>query len=147
MSVNALRQYLEFLKNSGIKELYYPPSDKQKKLTELQKQYSTCTKCPLHNSRQKFQDKITVMAMNHVAENEVPDYITELAEAELAEAELAEAQESPFQEEEGAEEEAEETIDDSKKFIEELTGTEDYEEEEEEEEEFYNEDNEDNDES
>ncbi|HNZ88327.1 MAG: hypothetical protein QM209_00530 [Candidatus Cloacimonadota bacterium] len=97
--------------------------------------------------KQKFQDKITVMAMNHVAENEVPDYITELAEAELAEAELAEAQESPFQEEEGAEEEAEETIDDSKKFIEELTGTEDYEEEEEEEEEFYNEDNEDNDES
>ena len=54
MSVNALRQYLEFLKNSGIKELYYPPSDKQKKLTELQKQYSTCTKCPLHNSRRKF---------------------------------------------------------------------------------------------
>lgn len=97
--------------------------------------------------KQKFEDKITIMAMNHVAENEVPDYITELAEAELAEAELAEAQESPFQEEEGAEEEAEETIDDSKKFIEELTGTEDYEEEEEEEEEFYNEDNEDNDES
>ncbi|HOI01427.1 MAG TPA: hypothetical protein PLU29_01435, partial [Candidatus Cloacimonas acidaminovorans] len=31
--------------------------------------------------KQKFQDKITVMAMNHVAENEVPDYITELAEA------------------------------------------------------------------
>ncbi|HPA24711.1 MAG TPA: hypothetical protein PKU76_04670, partial [Candidatus Cloacimonas sp.] len=40
--------------------------------------------------KQKFEDKITIMAMNHVAENEVPDYITELAEAELAA-----AQESP----------------------------------------------------
>ena len=88
--------------------------------------------------KQKFEDKITIMAMNHVAENEVPDYITELAEAELAA-----AQESPFLEEEGVEEE--ETVDDSKKFIEELTETRNYEEEEEDE--FYNEDNEDNDES
>jgi hypothetical protein len=88
--------------------------------------------------KQKFEDKITIMAMNHVAENEVPDYITELAEAELAA-----AQESPFLEEEGVEEE--ETVDDSKKFIEELTETRNYkEEEEEEEEEFFNEDNEDN---
>ena len=92
--------------------------------------------------KQKFEDKITIMAMNHVAENEVPDYITELAEAELAA-----AQESPFLEEEGVEEE--ETVDDSKKFIEELTETRNYEEEEEEEEDFYddNEDNEDNNES
>ena len=87
--------------------------------------------------KQKFEDKITIMAMNHVAENEVPDYITELAEAELAA-----AQESPFLEEEGVEEE--ETIDDSKKFIEELTETRKYKDEEEEEDEFYNEDNEDN---
>jgi len=90
--------------------------------------------------KQKFEDKITIMAMNHVAENEVPDYITELAEAELAV-----AQESPFLEEEGVEEE--ETVDDSKKFIEELTETRKYKDEEEEEDEFYNEDNEDNDES
>ncbi len=90
--------------------------------------------------KQKFEDKITIMAMNHVAENEVPDYITELAEAELAA-----AQESPFLEEEGVEEE--ETVDDSKKFIEELTETRKYKDEEEEEDEFYNEDNEDNDES
>jgi len=89
--------------------------------------------------KQKFEDKITIMAMNHVAENEVPDYITELAEAELAA-----AQESPFLEEEGVEEE--ETVDDSKKFIEELTETRKYKDEEEEDE-FYNEDNEDNDES
>ena len=54
MSVNVLRQYLEFLKNCGIKELYYPQSDKQKHLTELQKQYSTCLKCPLHKNRHKF---------------------------------------------------------------------------------------------
>ena len=90
--------------------------------------------------KQKFEDKITIMAMKHVAENEVPDYITELAEAELAA-----AQESPFLEEEGVEEE--ETVDDSKKFIEELTETRKYKDEEEEEDEFYNEDNEDNDES
>ena len=29
--------------------------------------------------KQKFQKKITVMSMEHVAENEIPDYITELA--------------------------------------------------------------------
>ncbi|MBP7333846.1 MAG: hypothetical protein KA963_03945 [Candidatus Cloacimonas sp.] len=101
--------------------------------------------------RQKFEDKIAILAMNHVAENEVPDYITELAEAELAA-----AQEKIFMEEESAEEEAEETIDDSEKFIEELSDTESFEdeededeEEEEEEEDFYddNEDNEDNNES
>ena len=34
--------------------------------------------------RQRFEEKITVMAMHHVAENEVPDYIAEIAEAELA---------------------------------------------------------------
>ncbi|HNX03606.1 MAG TPA: hypothetical protein PLE33_04205 [Candidatus Cloacimonas sp.] len=101
--------------------------------------------------RQKFEDKIAILAMNHVAENEVPDYITELAEAELAA-----AQEKIFMEEESAEEEAEETIDDSEKFIEELSDTESFEdeedeeeEEEEEEEDFYddNEDNEDNNEN
>ena len=101
--------------------------------------------------RQKFEDKIAILAMNHVAENEVPDYITELAEAELAA-----AQEKIFMEEESAEEEAEQTIDDSEKFIEELSDTESFEdeededeEEEEEEEDFYddNEDNEDNNES
>ena len=96
--------------------------------------------------RQKFEDKIAILAMNHVAENEVPDYITELAEAELAA-----AQEKIFMEEESAEEEAEETIDDSEKFIEELSDTESFEDEEDEEEEedFYddNEDNEDNNEN
>ncbi|HNX03605.1 MAG TPA: uracil-DNA glycosylase [Candidatus Cloacimonas sp.] len=54
MSVNALRQYLEFLKNSGIKELYLPESNNQKRLNELQHQYSNCTKCSLSQSRHNF---------------------------------------------------------------------------------------------
>ncbi|HQO18327.1 MAG TPA: uracil-DNA glycosylase [Candidatus Cloacimonas sp.] len=54
MSVNALRQYLEFLKNSGIKELYLPESNNQKRLNELQQQYSNCTKCSLSQSRHNF---------------------------------------------------------------------------------------------
>ena len=94
--------------------------------------------------RQKFEDKIAIMAMNHVAENEVPDYITELAEAELAA-----AQEKLFMEEESAEEEeAEEEIEDADEYNEELSDTDSFEEVDEEED-FYddNEDNEDNDES
>jgi len=66
--------------------------------------------------RQRFEEKITVMAMHHVAENEVPDYIAEIAEAELAMAQQA----SPFQDEEGEGEMSEETIDDSERFIESL---------------------------
>ncbi len=89
--------------------------------------------------RQKFPEKITVMAMNHVAENEVPDYISELAEAELA----AMEQESPFIEEEGGEEEAEETVDDSTKFIEDFADSEGFKEEEEEDEDEEDEDEED----
>jgi len=97
--------------------------------------------------RQKFEDKIAILAMNHVAENEVPDYITELAEAELAA-----AQEKIFMEEESAEEEeAEEEIEDADEYNEELSDTDSFEEVDEEED-FYddnedNEDNEDNDES
>jgi len=92
--------------------------------------------------RQKFPEKITVMAMNHVAENEVPDYISELAEAELA----AMEQESPFIEEEGGEEEAEETVDDSTKFIEDFADSEGFKEEEDEDEDEEDEDEEDEDE-
>ena len=77
--------------------------------------------------------------MNHVAENEVPDYISELAEAELA----AMEQESPFIEEEGGEEEAEETVDDSTKFIEDFADSEGFKEEEDEDEEDEDEDEED----
>jgi hypothetical protein len=70
--------------------------------------------------RNHFEDKIPVMSMSHVAENDVPDYITELAEAEL---EMAKMQ-SPFGEEDVMDlDSEEETFDDSKRFIEEL-GTE-----------------------
>jgi hypothetical protein len=64
--------------------------------------------------RNRFAEKIPVMAMQHVAANEVPDYIAEIAEAELA----MQQQASPFDEDEG--ELGEETYDDSERFIEEL---------------------------
>jgi hypothetical protein len=78
--------------------------------------------------KHKFAEKITVMAMEHVADNEVPDYITELAEAELA----MQREENPFQEDDGTDF-AEETIDDSEKFIEDLApdSLDDYEDEDE----------------
>ncbi|MDD4309546.1 MAG: hypothetical protein PHO32_04135 [Candidatus Cloacimonetes bacterium] len=66
--------------------------------------------------KHKFPEKITVMAMEHVADNEVPDYISELAEAELA----MQREENPFQDDDMGDF-AEETIDDSEKFIEDLT--------------------------
>jgi len=53
--------------------------------------------------------------MEHVADNEVPDYITELAEAEL----LAAQEANPFNDDEVLDF-SEETVDDSDKFIEEL---------------------------
>ncbi|MDD2331106.1 MAG: hypothetical protein PHI68_00485 [Candidatus Cloacimonetes bacterium] len=68
--------------------------------------------------KQKFEQKITELAMEHVAENIVPDYIIELAEAELAMAQ----QSSPFEDDEEDNDlnEDAETIDDSKHFIEEI---------------------------
>ncbi|HNX38427.1 MAG TPA: hypothetical protein PL124_05000 [Candidatus Cloacimonadota bacterium] len=66
--------------------------------------------------KQRFPEKITVMAMEHVAENEVPDYISEIAEAELAMAQES----SPFPDEDIDFDSEEETIDDSTKFIEDL---------------------------
>lgn len=62
--------------------------------------------------KQKFEEKITVMAMEHVADNEVPDYITELAEAELAIA----AERAIFDDDDDTLDFGEETIDDSAKF-------------------------------
>ncbi|MDD2229866.1 MAG: uracil-DNA glycosylase [Candidatus Cloacimonetes bacterium] len=50
----ALRQYLELLKNSGIKELYRAESSKSSTLTKLQDKYSSCTKCPLNVGRIRF---------------------------------------------------------------------------------------------
>jgi cysteinyl-tRNA synthetase len=62
--------------------------------------------------KQKFDKKITVLAMAHVADNEVPDYITELQEAEMAMA----AQRAAYEEDDEGIDFGEETIDDSAKF-------------------------------
>ena len=54
MSRSALLQYLELLKNSGIKELYQTQSDRAALLAELQDKYASCTKCQLHTGRIRF---------------------------------------------------------------------------------------------
>ncbi|MDY0151817.1 MAG: uracil-DNA glycosylase [Candidatus Cloacimonas sp.] len=54
MSKSALRQYLELLKNSGIKELYHPENKKAAHLAKFQEQYSTCTLCALSTGRIRF---------------------------------------------------------------------------------------------
>jgi DNA polymerase len=54
MPQNALRQYLEHLKNSGIKELYRPESNKTSTLAKLHAKYANCTLCPLHTGRIRF---------------------------------------------------------------------------------------------
>lgn len=61
--------------------------------------------------KQKFDKKITVLAMEHVADNEVPDYISELQEAEMAMAVPRVADD-----EDDVIDFGEETIDDSAKF-------------------------------
>ncbi len=61
MSLKALKQYLELLQNSGIKEIYHNSDQANKavlnkaaKLRELEDLYSDCTKCKLHTGRIKF---------------------------------------------------------------------------------------------
>ena len=67
--------------------------------------------------KSRFPEKITVMAMEHVASNEIPDYITEIAEAELLMAEET----NPFKDSDDIDFEAEnETIDDSIKLVQEV---------------------------
>ncbi|MDZ4122165.1 MAG: hypothetical protein U1C33_07065 [Candidatus Cloacimonadaceae bacterium] len=66
--------------------------------------------------KQKFNTKVTEMAMEHVADNEVPDYIIEIAEAELAMVQ----QSSPIDDEDNDLILDNETFDDSVKFIEEI---------------------------
>lgn len=55
MPISPLRQYLEMLRNNGIKDLYRPESpvsnDKAKVLAELKARYANCSKCPLHANR------------------------------------------------------------------------------------------------
>ena len=59
--------------------------------------------------KQKFDKKITVLSMEHVADNEVPDYMSELEEAQILEAQARAALEED-------DEFAEITVDDSVKF-------------------------------
>ncbi|HQQ67507.1 MAG TPA: uracil-DNA glycosylase [Candidatus Cloacimonadota bacterium] len=54
MSRRALIQYLELIKQSGIRELYRPRSDNAKLLEELSLRYADCQKCPLANGRIKL---------------------------------------------------------------------------------------------
>lgn len=66
--------------------------------------------------RNRLGEKLSVLSMEHVAENEIPDYITEIAEAELA---MAQAQ-SPFDDDDGSDSDlGEETYDDSLKLTDE----------------------------
>ncbi|HOH60427.1 MAG: uracil-DNA glycosylase [Candidatus Cloacimonetes bacterium] len=54
MSRRALIQYLELIKQSGIRELYRPQSNNAKLLEELSSRYSDCHKCPLADGRIKL---------------------------------------------------------------------------------------------
>ncbi len=66
MSVKALHQYLEFLKISGIQDIFVKPTpsesreisytimDKQKILEELSQKYANCQKCNLWEGRNKL---------------------------------------------------------------------------------------------
>lgn len=69
--------------------------------------------------KQKFPDKITVMAMEHVADNEVPDYTLELEEAEL----VAQQARAAYEDDEDTSDFGEETIDDSEKFARSIEST------------------------
>ncbi len=53
----AIKQYLEYLKLSGIQDIFVNPPFKintAELLQELEKKYHTCTKCALHLGRNKF---------------------------------------------------------------------------------------------
>jgi len=66
--------------------------------------------------KNKFEQKITMLAMEHVADNEVPDYISELEEAERAMA----AERAMFEEDDDTGDFSEETVDDSARFVREI---------------------------
>ena len=69
--------------------------------------------------KQKFAKKLTVMAMEHVADNEVPDYISELEEAER----ILAAERALYVDDDDVLEFGEETIDDSARFVKEIEAT------------------------
>jgi len=69
--------------------------------------------------KQKFDKKITVLAMEHVADNEVPDYVSELEEAER----IMAAERAKYEEDEDGIDFGEETIDDSANFVRNIEAT------------------------
>ncbi|MCB5264723.1 MAG: hypothetical protein PHT37_04145 [Candidatus Cloacimonetes bacterium] len=69
--------------------------------------------------KQKFNKKLTVLAMEHVSDNDVPDYLTELEEAER----ILAAERALYEDDNDVLEFGEETIDDSAKFVKELEAT------------------------
>jgi len=69
--------------------------------------------------KQKFDKKITVLAMEHVSDNEVPDYVSELEEAER----IMAAERAKYEEDEEGGDFGEETIDDSARFVREIEAT------------------------
>ncbi len=66
--------------------------------------------------RQRFPERISVISIDHVADNEVPDYFAEIEEANLA----MEQMNSPFKDDEDTADLGDEIYDDSKENIEEL---------------------------
>ena len=57
MQTKSIKQYLEYLKLSGIQDIFVKPKisiDKTELLQELEKKYQSCTKCALHSGRNKF---------------------------------------------------------------------------------------------
>ena len=53
----AIKQYLEYLKLSGIQDIFVKPPiniNKAELLQELEEKYHTCKKCALHTGRNKF---------------------------------------------------------------------------------------------
>lgn len=54
MSNRAIRQHLELLLNSGIREIFKPSSKEKESLDQLARNYANCQKCALHEGRIKF---------------------------------------------------------------------------------------------
>jgi len=57
LQTKSIKQYLEYLKLSGIQDIFVKPKlsiDKTELLQELEKKYQSCTKCALHSGRNKF---------------------------------------------------------------------------------------------
>ncbi|MDP8269485.1 MAG: uracil-DNA glycosylase [Candidatus Tenebribacter davisii] len=57
MNNDTIKQYLEYLKLSGIQDIFINPKkqiNKAELLQELEKKYCNCKKCELHTGRHKF---------------------------------------------------------------------------------------------